>query len=128
MDWTSPRSSVTWWLSSGSGQLAAVDRGAFGGRDVDAEPREACGRGMGARGGRRSRTPADAVEGGSQLAGEGHGELSERVADHPSAMAVPGRAGLRGLRPQERARRVEVEARQGPKGPRDRLLHVGLRI
>src|SRR4051812_13682097 len=104
MDWTSPRSSVTWWLSSGSGQLAAVDGGPVDGRDVDAETREPGGGRMGARGGRCSGLPADAVQRGTELAGERRRQLSERVPDDPCAMPVPGPASRRGLRAQERAR------------------------
>src|SRR3954452_10500458 len=128
MDWTSPRSSVTWWLSSGSGQLAAVDGGPVDGRDVDAETREPGGGRMGARGRRRSGLPADALERGAQLAGERGWELSERVADNPRPMPVPGRAGRRRLGAQEGAGRLEVEPCEGSECPGDGLLHVRLGV
>src|SRR5262245_22121551 len=128
MAWTSPRSSVTWWGSSGWGQLAAVDGGPLGRRDVDAERGEGRGRGAGARRGWRAGAPADALEGGPELVGDLVGHLGERVANDPGPVSVVRRPGGGRLVAEEGRGRRQVDGREAPERPGQRLLDVGLGV
>src|SRR4051794_9852332 len=99
---TFPRSSVTWWLSSGLGQASGtVDEGTLGRRDVDAEAAERGGGRARTGGGCGARPATDPGERRAQLRDEARRQLGERVADHPRPRAVVG--GSRGSRlsPQE---------------------------
>src|SRR5512140_1661329 len=138
---TLPRSSVTWWLSSGrfgQGRWSVLvgslvwsgsrDDRALGGRDREAEAREGRGGLRGTGRGRGAVALANARDGGADAVGRGGRELLERVAHDPRTVAVPGAGGRRGLLAQERDRRRLVHERQRTEGPREGLLDVRLRV
>src|SRR5512146_1652581 len=118
---TLPRSSVTWWLSSGrvgqgwwqwlvgwSVRSGSRHDGALGGRDREAEVHERRG-GLGGTGrGRGLVALAHARDGGADAVRRGDRELLERVAHDPRTVAVSGAGGRRGLLAQERDRRRPV--------------------
>ena len=127
----SPRSSVTWWLSSGrsvrSGQARSMIGRSAGGIRQPSPKRG--GRRGGAGGRRGAGAPADAVEPGPELGGDGRVELRRGVADDPRAVAVVGgaarsRLARAGTRPWPRRSTRGERAKR----PRQRLLDVRLGV
>src|SRR3954471_16289282 len=97
-----------------------------GDRHPEAAVVEASGglRGAGCR--RCIAAAADSVELFADPSGHGGVDLGEDVADHPGSMAVLCLGGARGFVGQEGGGGDAVDQREGPKGPREGLLDVGL--